>query len=143
MDQTDLIIPTLMLVMISQELESTFLNQVVERIVNQETGQLFIGLLPSQTEELYLTQKPNQVVFQRHLLLVQVKYSNVGILQFQSLSKDLKQLLVAHHSMHGVELTLNPHLVESQFLLTLMLISKLKLLNAIDPQNSPHTISNQ
>jgi len=141
--QTEMIIRTSAQTMTCQELELTSIRKAVGHNAQLETGLLFTGLEDSRMEELLLTPRWRVTKDQRPSPLVTTKSSNVGILLSPNSSKVILVLLTAHQTKLTEILSPGHQLEESQSHSTLILISKSRSLNAVEPQNSFNNHHNQ
>ena len=111
--------------------------------VKSENGPPSIGKVISKVVLSSLIPDKKLMVFQRHLLLDHQKYSSAGNLLSHNSDKVIKLRSVVHLTTFGEVLILQHHLVENQFLFTLISSLILKLLNAIELQNSLNKLNNQ
>merc|ERR1711998_8939 len=86
------------------------------------------------TTEWSLIQDLKVKATPKYSLLVNLRFSSVGILPFLNLSKEPLQLFPAQLTTSGVMLTLNLLSAVNQFLLTPMLTSRWKFLSATELQ---------
>ena len=133
--------------MICLELESASHKPELVLSAPQETGPRFTGKPTSRTEDSSLILNPRVWVILRNSQLVLLKYSNAGILLSHNCIKEITPLLIAHLTTPGVMPIPNHHSVENQSHLSLILILKLKLFNALmfqteKPPLPINTISN-
>ena len=147
MDQTVLATPTPAPTMICLELESASHKPELVLSAPQETGLRFTGKLTLRTEDSSLILNPRVWVMPRNSQLVLPKYSNAGILPCHNCIKETRPLLIAHLTTPGVMPIPNHHSVENQSHLSLILILKLKLFNALmsqteKPPSPIHTLNN-
>jgi len=125
------------------ELELTSIRRDLVHNAQLETGLPFTGLEDSRMEELLLTPRWRVTKDQRPSLLVTTKSSDVGILLSPNSTKVILLLLTAHQPMLTEILSPGHQLEESQSHSTLILISKSRSSNAVEPQNSFNNHHNQ
>lgn len=156
LDQTEKITKTIAQVMIYHKSVLIFMSKERKKLKikmdmllkRMKIAMLAIGLQFTGRDILkvvlqLLIQDKKVTVFQKHLPLVHLKFSNVGIQQLVNLSKVIRLRSAAHLTTFGEVHILQHQLVESQFHFTLILISILKLLIAIEPQSLPNKSNNQ
>lgn len=117
--------------MICLELESASHKPELVLSAPQETGLRFTGKPTLRTEDSSLILNPRVWVMPRNSQLVLPKYSNAGILLSHNSIKETRPLSIAHLTTPGVMPIPNHHSVENQSHLSLILILKLKLSNAL------------
>jgi len=118
-------------------------DQQKQRNVPQVIGLLSTGLDISRMVEKLPTLEVNQEVSQKLSHSVQAKYSTAGILSLPNCIREIKHILLAHHTTPMAELLPKLLLVVNQFHLIPILTSTSKFLIAIEFQTSPNKLPNQ